>query len=795
MGTPPTSGQLPLLPLRSTSLFPGVTLPIDLGRPSSVEAVRRATNRPKGDADSNLVIVATQRDAMTESPRFDDLHGVAVVGRLVQVLHGLPGRLTVLVRGLERVHLHSIEEAGGFVMASYELAHDSLGDPTLTHALSGALQDLVAQHDEMLPANRKSKQRQESLAELHAERRPGRVADMAAAHVDLDAQVRASLLQELHVPERLRRTLELISHQLNVLQVKRDLDRQVRDNLSQHEHETYLRHQLRAIKAELGEGMDDDDVVGQLRVRLSDKDLTDEARAAVERELKRLDQMNPQSSEATVARTYCEWVLDLPWGDGDATEDRLDIQAAREQLERDHYGLEKVKRRVIEYLSVRKLAPKKRGPILCLAGPPGVGKTSLAQSIATALGRNFVRIALGGVRDDAEIRGHRRTYVGANPGRFVVAMKQAHSINPVILLDEVDKLTGSDLRGDPASALLEALDPEQNDAFRDHYLDVDYDLSRVLFICTANDLGGIPHVLRDRLEIIELGGYTIDDKLAIARDHLLPKVAREHGLQEICPEVDDAVLDALATQYTRESGVRELQRKLAALLRDVAMRVAEGAPPPARLDAARLEEVLGPPRYHEELADKEPAVGVVTGLGWTRTGGRLLFVESTITPGEGRLRLTGNVGDVMRESGQAALSLVRAEADRFGIDPAKMRTRDVHLHLPAGGIPKDGPSAGIALTTSVVSAFSHRPVRCDVAMTGEVTLRGHVLPVGGIREKLLAAHRAGIREVILPSRNRKDEPDIPEGARADLTLHYVNDIAQVLDLVLLDPLADEDAAE
>lgn len=775
------------------ALFPGVTLPIDLGRPASVEAVRRANARPRDGEDSKQVIVATQREAMVESPRFDDLHGVAVIGQLVQVLHGLPGRLTVLVRGLERVHLHEIRDANGCVMARFQVAKEDPGDPTLTNALSGALIDLVKQHDELLPSAELTRQREQALRELTAERSPGRVADMAAAHVELDSEARASLLQELQVPERLRKTIELISHRVNVLQVKRDLDRQVREHLSQHEHEAYLRHQLRAIKAELGEEPGDDDVVATFRARMRDKNLSSEAKAAVERELRRLDRMNPQSSEATTARTYCEWVLDLPWGDEDATQDRLDIQVARDQLERDHYGLQKVKKRVIEYLSVRKLAPDKRGPIVCLAGPPGVGKTSLARSIATALGRSFVRISLGGVRDDAEIRGHRRTYVGANPGRLITAMKQAGTINPVFLLDEIDKLSGSELRGDPASALLEALDPEQNDAFRDHYLDVDYDLSRVLFLCTANELGGIPHVLRDRLEIIELTGYTVDEKVSIAREWLLPKVAREHGLEEHCPKFDDEALDLLATRYTRESGVRELQRKIEALLRDLAMRLAEGQDPVDTVTAAVAEEILGPPRFHEEMADREPRAGVVTGLGWTRTGGRLLFVEATVTPGEGKLRLTGNMGEVMRESGQAALSLVRAEADRFGLESDFMKRRDVHIHMPAAAIPKDGPSAGIALTTAVVSSLSGRPVRHDVAVTGEVTLRGHVLPVGGIREKVLAAHRAGIREVVLPMRNRKDEGDIPDKAREDLKIHYVSDITEVLELLLLEPV--EDAAQ
>jgi ATP-dependent Lon protease len=775
------------------SLFPGVTLPIDLGRAASVEAVRRAHAGSRSGGRRELVLVATQREPMVEVPRCQDLHEIAVVAELVQVVHGLPGRLTVILRGLERVRLVDVYRERGHVVATHVPAPETSGDPTLTRALAGALQDLVRRHDELLPTPQQTRQRRDGLAELGAERSPGRIADMAAAHVELDAAARASLLQELHVPERLRRTIELISHRVHVLEVKRDLDRQVRENLSQHEHEAYLRHQLRAIRAELDEPEEEDDPIAELRGRLARRTLSREAREAVEHELSRLEKQNPQSGEAAIARTWCEWVLDLPWGPGDATEDRLDIPAARRRLDLDQHGLEKVKRRIIEYLCVRKLAPTQRGALLCLVGPPGVGKTSLARSIATAMGRRFVRISLGGVRDDAEIRGHRRTYVGANPGRLITAMKQARAVNPVFLLDEVDKLGAPDLRGDPTAALLEALDPEQNAAFRDHYLDLDYDLSRVMFVCTANELGAIPHVLRDRLEVIEIGGYTLGEKLAIARGHLLPRGAADHGLADRVVTIDDEALELLATVYTRESGVRELARKLEALLRDQAMRIAEheptarpgsGAPIHVRADA--LARVLGPPRFHEALADREPRPGVVTGLGWTPVGGTLLFVEATSTPGDGRVRLTGNLGEVMRESAQTALSLVRSDPARFGLPDARpLERRDVHVHLPAGGTPKDGPSAGVAVTAALVSAFTGRAARPDVAMTGEVTLRGHVLPVGGVREKVLAAHRAGIRDVVLPLRNRKDEEELPAAARRDLRIHWVSDIGEVLDLVLL----------
>ncbi len=795
-----STGIMPLLPLRSMTLFPGVTLPVDLGRPASVEAARFAHGLPSRNPEANLVVVATQRDPMVDVPRFDDLHEVAVVGQLTQVLHGLPGRLTVFVRGLYRVNLLDLEDARGFTAAHFSEFVEEMGDSTLAYALAGALQDLVKQHDELLPSESRGKQRQAALATLVSERNPGFVADMATAHVELPQSLRYTLLRERLITERLRKCIEAISEKINILQVRRDLDDQVREHMSKHEHEAFLRHKKRAIESELGRDDDEDgdQALADLRERLDACDLPRDARQAADRELGRLGRMNPQSAEAGVARTYLEWLADLPWGDDMRSPEKLDLDDARQRLESGHYGLEKVKKRVIEYLCVRKLAPNKRGPILCLYGPPGTGKTSLAQSIATALGRELVRISLGGVRDDAEIRGHRRTYVGAIPGRFIQSMKQAGTTNPVIVLDEIDKLTNNEMRGDPASALLEALDPEQNDSFEDHYLGVPYDLSSVIFICTANYLAQIPTVLRDRLEIIEMTGYTIEEKLEIARQHLLPKLRADHGLDKKRLEIDDATLEALATGYTRESGVRDLQRQLAGIMRDVAMKIAEGhidlSDSPIVVGRDDLAEILGPPRYFDDVSEKEPQPGVVTGLGWTPTGGRLLFVEVIPTGGTGQLRLTGRLGEIMKESGQAALSLVRSRAAHFGLDPKFMDDRDLHIHLPAGAVPKDGPSAGIALTTALVSALTGRPARPDVAMTGEVTLRGQVLPVGGVREKVLAAHRAGIREVILPERNRKDENDIPPAARNDMTLHFVSDIDQVLDVVLLD-VPDTAAAE
>jgi ATP-dependent Lon protease len=849
------TGVLPLLPLRSAVLFPGVSMPVDLGRPASVEAVRRAT-AGRRDATSHQVIVAVQRDPMNDQPAFEDLYPVATLTRIVQVLRGLPGRMTVIVRGVERVVIEGLESIDGCEMVRYRRlgagsnpgldvarsnqpldvarsnASTRAGNPPLDTALISVLRDLVKRHEGLLPSARAGQQRQEAVTEVMDERDPGAAGDLVASLIDLGTAERVALLQQLDVGDRLRRVIELVAQRCHELEVKRDIDRSVRDHLSRHEHEAVLRHKLRAIQAELGDD-DPDSWLDELAGRLDQKVLPEEVQAAVDRELGRLERMNPQASEAMVSRTYLEWIADLPWLIPNNPPDRgaIDLVAARARLDADHHGLDKVKKRVLEYLAVRKLAPDQRGPLLCFAGPPGVGKTTLAKSIAATLGREFVRFSLGGVRDDAEIRGHRRTYVGALPGRLIQAMKTAGTPDPVILLDELDKLSAADMRGDPASALLEALDPEQNDAFEDHYLGVPYDLSRVIFICTANEVGAIPAVLRDRLEFIRLSGYTLEEKLEIAKRHLLPKELRDNGLmpdllddaQPAAPgsireqrarntsllaatrregdapvpgaavpvTIDDAAIEALATEYTRESGVRNLQRQLAALLRDVAMHKAEATPgslaftETIHIGAADLAKVLGPARFAEELMGHGPRIGVVTGLGWTPTGGRLLFVEVSAVTGKGMLRLTGSLGDVMKESAQAALSLVRSQARHFGVDHVVFDKRDVHIHLPSGAVPKDGPSAGIALTCGLISALALRPVRHDIAMTGEVTLRGHVLPVGGIREKLLAAHRAGIREIILPHRNRKDEPELPEAARKDLTLHFVSHIDEVVELALL----------
>ena len=773
------------------SLLPGFPQPIELGRSTSVSAIERARSRPEGDPLVKLVIVATQRDPLLERPELEDLYPVGLLAEVTQALHGVPGRMTAIVRGLHRVRLLGLHRGADITTIQYQRAHETMGDPTLAYALAGALQDLVRQHDESLPAAAKNRNRAQTLAVLATERAPGSICDLAATHVDLEAEEAIEVLMELQITERLRKMLERVSHRINVLHVKRDLDKHVRDHLSKHEQEALLRHKLRAVQSQLADDVDEDAWIDNLAERLEAKDLPEHARSEVEREIDRLRRMNAQSQEANTARTYLELMADLPWGDEDASEDTLDLAAARALLERDHYGLDKVKQRIIEYLSVRKLAPNKRGPLLCLAGPPGVGKTSLAKAIAESLGRAFVRMALGGVQDDAEVRGHRRTYVGALPGRLVQLMRKAGTTNPVMLLDEIDKLGGDASRGDPASAFLEALDPEQNDEFEDHYLGTPYDLSKVIFICTANDVSRIPLVMRDRLEFLYLSGYTLEEKVAIGRDYLVPRALAEHGMRPGGVTFQDAAFDLLATQYTQESGVRNLQRQIEAMLRDVAMNVVERGKEvdhdPVEITPGDIERVLGPPMYHEDTLDESSPPGVVTGLGWTPTGGRLLIVEASASPGEGILRLTGRLGEVMKESGQTAMSFIRSRAKRLGIDPVALRKLDLHVHVPAGAVPKDGPSAGITVTTAIVSKLSGRKVRNDVAMTGEVTLHGRVLAIGGVREKVLAAHRAGARTVILPAQNRKDERDIPEAVRKDMEICYVDRVEEVLEIALMPP--------
>jgi len=641
-----------------------------------------------------------------------------------------------------------------------------------------------AQNKEAKPDREGSKEAKEPRGELtraqvQAIVDPDKLVDAAAPYLELERDELTMLLIETDTMKRLERIIPSLERQATVLRLKADIGAELEGESSRTHRERVLRDRMRQIQEELGE-QDDNAEIDELRKKIEDSKMNDEVRVVAKKQLSRMGQMASSSPEYNIARTYVENLLEIPWNV--FTEDRLDVSAARAILEAEHSGLEKVKRRILEFLAVRKLAPNKHGPILLLIGPPGVGKTSLGKSIASSLGRKYVRISLGGVRDEAEVRGHRRTYIGALPGRIVSGLKKAGSMNPVFVLDEIDKLA-ADMRGDPAAAMLEVLDPEQNKDFVDHYVEVPVDLSKVMFICTANQLDTISQPLLDRMEMVELSGYTSVEKLAIAKNHLLPKQLGEHGLGKDQLDLGDDVLTEIIHSYTREAGVRNLEREIAAVCRGAAVRVAEGSPA-IQFDVRALEELLGPPRFVSDSAGRQPEVGVITGLAWTPVGGDIMFIECRIYPGKGDVRLTGQMGDVMKESAQAAFSWTRANATRLGIDADKLANSDLHIHLPQGAIKKDGPSAGVALTLAVVSVFTNRPIRHDVAVTGEVDLRGHALPVGGIKEKVLAAHRAGIKIVFMPERNLKDTLDIPDEVKRELEIRTMTRVDDVLAVAL-----------
>ena len=760
------NGALPVLPLRNLVLFPGAVLTAEVGRPSSVKLIEDVL----AQSPSRLLTV-TQRSPETEDPGPADLHAVAVEAEVLKVVRLSSTRLSVVLRGLERRRPTTFTQTEPFLVADSEKLVETNPATPKTETLAIALRDAHKRLQEASPSAGDDVTRI-----LESTREAGRLADLCAAPLDLGVPERVLLVEELDVEKRLQAVLSALQHRLEVLEVRAKIDTQVRDELSKQQREVVLRQRMKAIQEELGEGEESTEL-DELEERLRAAGLPEEAEKAARRQLSRLRNMPPQAGEYTVARTYLEWILDLPWSK--RSEDRLDIAEARKILEADHYGLEKVKKRILEFLGVRKLAKSKKGPILCLAGPPGVGKTSLGKSIARALGREFVRMSLGGVRDEAEIRGHRRTYIGALPGRMIQAMKKAGVKNPVVMLDEIDKLS-SDFRGDPSSALLEVLDPEQNSNFSDHYLEVVFDLSEVIFIATANDLGTVPGPLRDRMEIIEIPSYTREEKVAIATTHLVPKQLREHGLPEQSVTFGKEVLSALVESYTREAGVRNLEREIASVVRGLAVKVASGELLPGEVTPSELGDYLGPPKAYPEIAERLDEPGVATGLAWTPVGGEILFIEVTQMSGKGNLVLTGQLGNVMKESAQAALSYIRSHTGELGIQMDFLANIDLHLHVPQGATPKDGPSAGNAIVSAMVSLLTGRKVRSDVAMTGEITLRGAVLPVGGIKEKVLAAHRAGVKRVVLPERNRKDVVEIPKSVRDELEIIFSSKIDETL---------------
>jgi ATP-dependent Lon protease len=776
-----TAGQYPVIPLRTEVQLPGHVGPLEIGREASVRAIEAATR------DDNLIVIIPQRNPAVRDPGQRDLHEVGVRAEIVQVVKHSPGRFTCVMRFLERVHIDALVATEPFLVASVSPLHStSTAAADALIATTTKVRDylLAVVVDAQAKETKESKESKEPRGELTRAQvqqivDPDKLVDAAAPYLELDRDDLTMLLVETDTMKRLERIIPSLERQATVLRLKAEIGTELEGESSRTHRERVLRDRMRQIQEELGE-QDENAEIDELRKKIEDSKMTDEVRAVAKKQLSRMSQMASSSPEYNIARTYVENLLEIPWGI--TTDDRLDVSAARAILEAEHSGLDKVKRRILEFLAVRKLAPAKHGPILLLVGPPGVGKTSLGKSIASSLGRKYVRISLGGVRDEAEIRGHRRTYIGALPGRIVAGLKKAGSMNPVFVLDEIDKLA-ADMRGDPAAAMLEVLDPEQNKDFVDHYVEVPVDLSKVMFICTANTTESISQPLVDRMEMVELSGYTAVEKLAIAKNHLVPKQLGEHGIAKDQLLLDDDVLVAIIHDYTREAGVRNLEREIAAVCRGAAVKVAEGAKT-VPITKAMLEELLGPPRFVSDTAERKPEVGVVTGLAWTPVGGDIMFIEARIFPGKGELRLTGQLGDVMKESATAAVSWTRANAARLGIDHDKIMANDLHIHLPQGAIKKDGPSAGVALTCAVVSAFTRRPIRNDVAITGEIDLRGHALPVGGIKEKVLAAHRAGIKIVFLPERNRKDTLDIPEEVRNQLDFRFMTKIDDALAVAL-----------
>jgi ATP-dependent Lon protease len=765
---------LPVLPLRNSVMFPASVVPISVGRVKSVSVIENVAK-----FENQLIAVLSQKNADIEDPYFEDLFTVGTAARVLKVVKLGDGNYSVVLQGAHRIRLVETVSDDPYLVAKVEHivadAQNDLAIDALAINLKGAARQLIS----LLPNLPK-----ESAGVLDHVTDPGMLADLVASNLTISVEEKQSVIEAMDVETRLRTCLQLLTKQLEMLKVKKEISSMVQEEMGRSQREYFLRQQLKAIKEELGEGSEDEDEIEEIRNRIAESGMIAEAEKMANKQLGRLKHMQSSSAEYTVTRTYLDWLLDVPWKN--ATEDKLDVDMVRQVLDEDHYDLDKVKRRILEQIAVIKLKPDKKGPILCLVGPPGVGKTSLGRSIARALGREFVRVSLGGIRDEAEIRGHRRTYVGALPGRILQGMKRAGTINPLFMLDELDKL-GSDFRGDPASALLEVLDPEQNNSFSDHYLEVPYDLSKVMFIGTANTLSTVPPALMDRMEVIEIPGYTREEKRRIAFGFIIPKQVADHGLEKKGLKFAKEAVFRIIDFYTREAGVRNLEREVAAVCRSVAVKVAKGIDGEQGEFAAGeefVEEVLGPPRFFPETADRCEVPGVATGLAWTPSGGDIIFIEATKMKGNGKVTMTGQLGDVMKESAQTALSFVRANAESLGLDPNFNDHFDVHLHVPAGSVPKDGPSAGSAMLASIVSLLSGRRVKPDVAMTGEITLRGLILPVGGIKEKVLAAHRAGIKTVVLPDRNQKDRPDIPKEILEDLNLVFVKRMDEVLKVTL-----------
>ncbi|MCE5264857.1 MAG: endopeptidase La [Deltaproteobacteria bacterium] len=764
---------LPLLPLSGAFVFPKMLFPLEV---SGNAAIRLIDEAMAGDRLIGLAILR-QSGESTEGPhKQEDFFNVGTSAVILRMAKTADNKTQLLLQGVGRFRIVELLEGKPYVTARVENLEDKETKDIEVEAL---MANLVGLFDRIVKLSPFLPQEFAAMAKTVSE--PGVLADIIASVINAPIEEKQQLLEILDVKERLRAVTRLVNHQVEILELGSKIQTQVKDDMDKSQREYYLRQQLAAIRKELGETDEEKVEVEEYREKIAKKNLPEEAKKEAERELDRLSKMHPSSAEYTVSSTYLDWMISLPWNEG--TEDNLDIKKARRVLDEDHYGLEKPKRRIIEYLAVRKLKPDSRGPILCLYGPPGTGKTSLGHSIARALGRKFIRVSLGGIHDEAEIRGHRRTYVGALPGRIIQGIRRAESNNPVFMLDEIDKV-GSDFRGDPSSALLEVLDPEQNFSFGDNYLDVPFDLSHVMFITTANNLETIPPPLRDRLEVIELSGYTIDEKIRIAQRYLIPRQTEGNGLKPEQIRIAKSTISRIITGYTREAGVRNLEREIATVCRGVASQIAEGTIEKASVTARDLHRFLGPVRTTDEATLRTSKPGVVMGLAWTPAGGDVLFVEATAMKGKGSLTLTGQLGDVMKESATAALSFIRTNAEALGIAKDFLEGMDIHIHVPSGATPKDGPSAGVTMLTALASLLSNRTVKKDLAMTGEITLRGVVLPIGGVKEKVLAAHRAGVKTIILPKWNRKDLEDVPAKVCREITFHFVDEMMEVLRLAL-----------
>lgn len=759
--------EIPILPLRGLLVFPYTVIHLDVGRKKSINAIEEAM------LGSKEIFLATQKEAQTDEPTENDIYEVGTVAEIRQVLKMPGGTMRVLVEGLYRARIKKFLPNDDYMQV--EIEEFKTETVTKDAGMEALMRTVINQFEQYVRLSKKIPP--ETVASVVAIDEPGRLADVIASHLNLRLTDKQQVLEAMDVAERLNFVCEILSKEMEVLDLERKINIRVRKQMEKTQKDYYLREQMKAIQKELGERDERSSEIDELKERLEKAKLPADVLEKLRKEVERLEKMPPSNAEAVVIRNYLDWALSLPWSV--ETRDRLDLNMAEKILEEDHYGLEKPKERILEYLAIRKLAKKMKGPILCLVGPPGVGKTSLGKSVARSLGRKFVRMSLGGVRDEAEIRGHRRTYIGAMPGRILNSIKQAGSRNPVFLLDEIDKMT-MDFRGDPASALLEVLDPEQNNTFSDHYLDIPFDLSKVLFITTANSAYNIPRPLLDRMEVIEISGYTEEDKVNIATGYLVPKQIKEHGLKKKNINFSEAALRKIIREYTREAGVRSLERQIASICRKVARQVVKDKNHAANITVNNLGKYLGTAKYRYGTAEKKSQVGVTTGLAWTDSGGDILAIEVALTKGKGRLTLTGKLGEVMKESAQAGLTYIRSKAEELGISPEVLDGYDIHIHVPEGAIPKDGPSAGITMATSLASAMSGRAVRHDLAMTGEITLRGNVLPIGGLKEKALAAHRAGIDTIILPQENQKDLEDVPANVRKKMKFILVSHMDEVL---------------